>query len=171
MASHSFGNFLTSSFWFLQQPQQNKCWSVVIIPFRQVWKWGPQGGKELAQGHRAREQELSLRSPIPPSQRQHSLESVPTVIFLGWHWTSYFTSLSLFPRWQSQFSCSVVSDSLQPNESQHARPPCTSATPGVYSNSCPSSRWCHRAISSNVVPFSSFPQSLPASGSFPMSQL
>ena len=54
---------------------------------------------------------------------------------------------------------------------QHARPPCPSPTPGAYSNSCPSSRWCHPAISSSVVPFSSHPQSLPASGSFPMSQL
>ena len=70
-----------------------------------------------------------------------------------------------------QFSCSVVSDSLQPRESQHARPPCPSPTPGVHSNSCPSSRWCHPAISSSVIPFFSCPQSLPASGSFPMSQL
>ena len=69
-----------------------------------------------------------------------------------------------------QFSRSVVSDSLRPHESQHARPPCPSPTPGVYSNSCPSSQWCHPAISSSVVPFSSYPQSLPASGSFPMSQ-
>ena len=70
-----------------------------------------------------------------------------------------------------QFSRSVVSDSLQPCESQHARPPCPSPTPGVYPNSCPSSQWCHPAISSSVAPFSSCPQSLPASGSFPMSQL
>ena len=70
-----------------------------------------------------------------------------------------------------QFSLSVVSDSLRPHESQHARPPCPSPTPGVYSNSCPSSRWCHPAISSSVIPFSCCPQSLPASGSFPMSQL
>ena len=70
-----------------------------------------------------------------------------------------------------QFSHSVVSDSLWPHESQHARPPCPSPIPGVYPNSCPSSRWCHPAISSSVVPFSSSPQSLPASGSFPMSQL
>ena len=60
---------------------------------------------------------------------------------------------------------------LWPHESQHARPPCPSPTLGVYSNSCPSSRWCHPAISSSVVPFSSCPQSLPASGSFPVSQL
>ena len=70
-----------------------------------------------------------------------------------------------------QFSLSVVSDSLRPHESQHARPPCPSPTPGVYSNSYPSSQWCHPAISSSVVPFSSCPQSLPASGSFPVSQL
>ena len=70
-----------------------------------------------------------------------------------------------------QFSHSVVSDSLQPHESQHARPPCPSPNPGVYSNSCPLIQWHHPAISSSVVPFSSCPQSLPASGSFPMSQL
>ena len=70
-----------------------------------------------------------------------------------------------------QFSCSVLSNSLRPHELQHARPPCPSSTPGVHSNSCPSSQWCHPAISSSVVPFSSCPQSFPASGSFPMSQL
>ena len=69
------------------------------------------------------------------------------------------------------FSCSVVSDSLRPHESQHARPPCPSPSPGVHSDSRPSSPWCHPAISSLVVPFSSCPQSLPASKSFPMSQL
>ena len=69
-----------------------------------------------------------------------------------------------------QFSRLVVSDSLRPHKSQHARPPCPSPTPGVHSNSRPSSRWCHPAISSSVVPFSSCPQSLPASESFPMSQ-
>ena len=70
-----------------------------------------------------------------------------------------------------QFSRSVVSDPLRPHESQHARPPCPSPTPRVHWNSHPSSRWCHPAISSCVVPFSSYPQSLPASRSFPMSQL
>ena len=64
-------------------------------------------------------------------------------------------------------SCST----LRPHESQHARPPCPSPTPGVHSDSCPSSRWCHSAISSSIVCFSSCPQSLPASESFPMSQL
>ena len=70
-----------------------------------------------------------------------------------------------------QFSRSVVSDSLQPHESQHARPPCPSPTPRVYPDSHPSSQWCHPAISTSVVPFSSGPQSLPAPESFPMSQL
>ena len=70
-----------------------------------------------------------------------------------------------------QFSRSVVSNPLRPHESQHARPPCPSPTPRVHPNSCPSSRWCHPAISSSVVPFSSCPQTLPASESFPMSQL
>ena len=70
-----------------------------------------------------------------------------------------------------QFSCSVVSDSLWPHELQHARPPCPSPTPGVHPYSCPLSWWCHPAISSSVVPFSSCPQSLPASRPFPVSQL
>ena len=70
-----------------------------------------------------------------------------------------------------QFSCSVVSNSLRPHELQHARPPCPSPTPGVHSDSHPPSLWCHPAISSSVVPFSSCPQSLPTSKSFPMSQL
>ena len=77
--------------------------------------------------------------------------------------------------WQNktsvQFSHSVVSNPLWPHELQHTRLPCPSQTPGVYSNTCPSSWWCHPAISSSVVPFSSCPQSLPASGSFPVSQL
>ena len=70
-----------------------------------------------------------------------------------------------------QISLSVVSDSLRPHESQHARPPCPSPTAGVHSNSCPLSQRCHPAISSSVAPFSSCPQSLPASEPFPMSQL
>ena len=70
-----------------------------------------------------------------------------------------------------QFSCSATSNSLQPHGLQHARPPCPSSTPGVYSDSCPLSQWCHPAISSSGVPFSSSLQSFPASGSFQMSQL
>ena len=81
------------------------------------------------------------------------------------HWTTRELLSSV------QFSHSVVSESLRPHGLQHAKPPCPSPTLGVHSNSRPSSRWCHPAISSSVVPFSSCPQSLPASGSFQMSQL
>ena len=76
---------------------------------------------------------------------------------------SYFASV--------QFSCSVVYDSLRPHRLQQARPPCPSPAPEVYSNSCPLSWWCHRTISSSVVPFSSYLRPFPASGSFQMSQL
>ena len=107
-----------------------------------------------------------------------------TTYFLSIKVKSYtFKNISVFPfyndiffplhSWMSlfffssvQFSCSVVSDSLRPHELQHARPPCPLPTPGVHSDSRPSSRWCHPAISSSVVPFSSCPQSLPASESF-----
>ena len=76
--------------------------------------------------------------------------------------------------WQNQsvqFSRSVVSDSLWPHELQHTRPPCPSPAPGVHSNSHPSSQQCHPAISYSVIPFFSYPPKLPASGSFPVSQL
>ena len=79
--------------------------------------------------------------------------------WINWLWVSV------------QFSRSLMSDSLRPHESQHVRPPCPSPTPGVHSDSLPSSQWCHPAISSSVVPFSSCPQSLPASESFRVSQL
>ena len=80
----------------------------------------------------------------------------------------YFTQ-NLFP--SVQFSHSVVSNSLWPHGLQHTRPLCPTPTPGAYSNSCPSSRWCHPTISSSVIPFSSHLQSFPASGSFQLSQL
>ena len=86
-----------------------------------------------------------------------------SMLLLGRHLRIHFSSV--------QFSHSVVSDSLRPHELQHARPPCPSPTPGICSNSCPLSWRCHPAISSFVVLFSSCPQSLLASGSFPMSQL
>ena len=70
-----------------------------------------------------------------------------------------------------QFSCWVVSNSLQPHEPQHTRPLCPSPTPSVHPNPCPLSWWCHPTVSSSVIPFSSCPQSFPASGSFPMSKL
>ena len=70
-----------------------------------------------------------------------------------------------------QFSHSVMSNALQSHEPQHTRPPCSSPTPGVHPNPCPLSRWCNPTVSSSAVPFSSCPQSFPASGSFQMSQL
>ena len=85
-----------------------------------------------------------------------------TTLRISFSWSLNYSSV--------QFSSAVMSDSLRPHESQHARPPCPSKTPRVHPNSCPSSQWCHSAISSSVVPFSSCPQSLPASESFPMSQ-
>ena len=94
---------------------------------------------------------------------------------ISWEWWGqlhglmrvWLPSLMNPPRFQSaQFSSSVVSDSLRPHGLQHARAPYPSPTPGLYPNSCPSSQWCHPAISSSVVPFSSRPQSLPASGFF-----
>ena len=80
-------------------------------------------------------------------------------------------TITIVNRLSDQISRSVVSNSLRPHESQHARPPCPSPTPGAHPDPRPSSQWCHPAISSSVVPFSSCPQSLPASESFPMSQL
>ena len=86
--------------------------------------------------------------------------------------SSYFNVFELMAWIRAvQFSCSVMSDSLRPHELQHARPPCPSPTPGVHPNSRPSIWWCHPAISSSVIPFSSCLQYLPASESFAMSQL
>ena len=82
----------------------------------------------------------------------------------------YIHTHPIIRRSSVQFSHSVMSDSLWPHELQHTRPPCPSPTPEVHSNSCPLGRWCHPAISSSVIPFSSCPQSFPASESFPMSQ-
>ena len=84
---------------------------------------------------------------------------------------SKFSSYSSVQFSSVQSSRSVMSNSLWPHEPQQARPPCPSPTPGVHPNPCPSSRWCHSAILSSVVPFSSCPQSSPASGSFQTSQL
>ena len=89
------------------------------------------------------------------------------------HWRRKWETTSAFLLWEphEQFSSVTLScPTLQPHELQHARPPCPSPTPGVYLNLCPLSRWCHPTISSSVVPFSSCPQSFPASGSFQMSQ-
>ena len=87
---------------------------------------------------------------------------------IPYHWAAKEAPLMDFKSYfyYVQFSRSVVSDSLRPHEPQHARPPCLSPTPGVHPNPCPLSRWCHPTISSSVIPFSSCPQSFPASGSF-----
>ena len=104
---------------------------------------------------------MDLGFEIPVCQ---NLTSIDVLTIQHWAMSgSQFSSV--------QFSRSVVSDSLRPHEAQHARPPCPSPTPGVHSGPRPSSRWCHPATSSSVVPFSSCPQSLPASESFPKSQL
>ena len=92
------------------------------------------------------------------------------------YWSKVIIHSSCIEWWDlnirsDQISCSVVSDSLRPHEPQHARPPCPSPTPGVHPKPCPLSWWCHPTISSSVIPFSSCPQSFPASGSFQMSQL
>ena len=87
--------------------------------------------------------------------------------YISRHSTYYIKHITNIP--SVHFSYSVVSDSLWPHELKHARSPCPSPTPRVHSNSCPSSQWCHPAISSSVIPFSSCPQSLPALESFPMS--
>ena len=101
------------------------------------------------------------------SESQISLISCPTSFLT---YLFFFYETLFFPD-SVQFSRSVVSNSLWPHELQHTRPPCLSPTPGVHPNPCPLSQWCHPIISSSVVPFSSCPRSLPASESFPMSQL
>ena len=98
-----------------------------------------------------------------PKSLASSSKISPFPILLPYMNTFHFSSV--------QFSLSVMSNSLQPHESQHARPRCPSPTPRVYPNPCPLSRWCHPTVSSSVIPLSSCPQSFPASGSLPMSQL
>ena len=103
-------------------------------------------------------------------QQQNSKASIlyHSAFFMGPTRTSYMTTGKTMAL--TQFSHSVVSDSLWPHGPQHARLPCSSPTPGACSNSCPSSRWCHPTISSSVILFSSCLQFFPASGSFPMSE-
>ena len=115
-----------------------------------------------------------LQHALPRFHSQHVLKNVLTspLTFsaLKMYHNPWFQIYLLILQFSSVESRSCVR-LLWPRESQNARPPCPSPTPGVHSNSCPSSQWCHPAISSFVFPFSSWPQSLPASGSFPMSQL
>ena len=125
-----------------------------------LWRWGRAGeehwkataSEECSQGKKY----LHHHHPPTPAHT---------------HTHTHFSILTPLPIRSVKFSHSVVSDSLRPHGLQHARPPCPSPTPGVYPNSCPSSRWRHPTTSSSVVPFSSRLQSFPASRSFPMSQL
>ena len=111
----------------------------------------------------------SRKSFWPRDQTQFSCVSCIDR-WVPYHWAMRETHLKI--QFSSvQFSCLVVSDSLQPHEPQHTRPSCPSLTPGVHPNSCPLSWWCHPNISSSVIPFSFCPQSFPASGSSQMSQL
>ena len=124
----------------------------------------------------------SLLCPQAPFQKMNEAwngsgtHSADSLYVLEGPWCSHSVSLNfeyIYQTWEYlsvQFSCSVMSDSLRPHELQHARSPCLSPTPGIHSDSRPSSQWCRPAISSSVVLFSSCPQSLPASESFPVSQ-
>ena len=105
------------------------------------------------------------------NQTHPQVNAKDSVQICGLHSRTFSTHTGMLFSLTVQFSCSVMSDSLWPHELQHARPPRPSPKPGVHPNSCPLSRWCHPAILSSVSPFSSCPQSLPASESFPMSKL
>ena len=133
-----------------------------LPPMRETWVWSLDGEDSLKKGMATHSRilvwEIAWKKKSGGLQ-SHGVAMISFIIFQLLQFSSV------------QFSHSVVSDSLRPHESQHARPPCPSPTPRVYANSYPSNRWCHPAISSSIVPFSSCPQSLPASGSFPMSQL
>ena len=145
-------------------------------------KWG-----DLPRPHGFRQEATATCHPFPkgpcvlPSlalahgrRRQVSLLKTSRINLEGALWGRAGEGWSVrqwTPHSSVQFSLSVVSDSLRPHGWQHARLPCPSPTPRAYSNSCPSSQWCHPTISSSVVPFSSCLQSFPASGSFQMSQL
>ena len=115
----------------------------------------------------------------PPDSRKFSHASFQTISkYTSWHYSNVFNTRLVLPLLEhhvngnmqniSSVPSLVVSDSLQPHRLQHARPPCTSPTPGVDFNSFPLSRWCHPTTSSSVVPFSSWLQSFPALGSFQM---
>ena len=131
----------------------------------------------MDQAERKRLEQWWRNSQNKPGSSQHHRAEIPyqfefiyereTLIFIL---LCFFVSV-LHQSPSDQISRSVVSDSLRPHESQHTRPPCPSPTPGVHSDSRPLSQLCHPVISSSVFPFSSCPQSLPASESFPMSQL
>ena len=147
-----------------------------------ILSWSTESGcisSEDSKGRSISDPKVPERPPGGSLLNAKKLETVKKFWTNDWLDQSY---LYLFPRASAakyhktecvvslQFSCSVVSDSLRSHGPQHARLPCPSSTPGACSNSCPLSRWCHPSISSFSIPFSSCPQSFPASGSFPMSQ-
>ena len=108
-------------------------------------------------------------SPSPTESKRLFYTSVSLLLSCIQGYCYHLSKFHIYAFSSVQFSRSVVSDSLKPRESLHSRPPCPSPAPGVHSDSRPS-QWCHPSVSSSVVPFSSCPQSLPASESFPMSQ-
>ena len=114
---------------------------------RQVWPWSTKSSRAKANRVFLREYTGHSKHPLPTTQEK----------------TLHISSV--------RFSSLVMSDSLQPHEPQHTRPPCLSPTPRVHPNPCPPSQWCHPTISSSITPFSSCPQSFPESGSFQISQL
>ena len=135
-------------------------WGTLVFPPR-IKQCGPSAleGRILTSGPPGKSQLIAIFLNI--------YISTCLPLYVQGHYSVFMLLQGIF---SVQFSRPVVSDCLWPHESQHARPPCPSPTPGVHSDSCPSSQWCHPAISSSVVPFSCL-QSLPASESFPMSQL
>ena len=112
-----------------------------------------------------------VRSQENDKEIRHEIWNMPLCFKISQVVHVLYVASSHYLAFSVQFSRSVMSDSLQPHELQHARPPCPSPTPRVHPNPCPLCWWCHPTISSSVVPFSSCPQSFPASGSFQMSQL
>ena len=110
-----------------------------------------------------------MKKDLPCKWIWKETQSSYIYFWLNRHWNKDYKRKRTF-QFQFQFSCSVMSDSLRPHEPQQARPPCPSPTPGVYTNPCPLSWWCHPTISSSVVLFSFCPKSFPASGSFQKSQ-
>ena len=133
---------------------------------QECWVWAPQQALQTKSPTLGRQ--VFKPSGIGVQWGLHIGESEGYRIKISLLKGAWKISVALRQHSSVQFSRSVMSDSLRPHGSQHARPPCPSPTPGVNSNSCPLSQWCHPAISSSVVPFSSCPQSLPASESFPM---
>ena len=160
----------------LEQSEFENCSENSGVAFRQHWAWLALASLSPSTHDSADPRSYLKLSPwcwgVSGDGSAHmSISSAPssTFSFSPFHIPSL---ISLVLTHSSvQFSCSVVSDSLRPHGLQYTRPPCPSPTPGVYTKSCPLSRWCHPTISSSIIPFSSCPQSFPASGSFQMSQL